>query len=110
MMQEMFGHSVGRFWDTWLEIHPKTAAEYGISDNQWVWIESSVASIKVQAKLSPGILPNVVAVPFGLGHTSYGRYAKGHGVNPYSIMRNMYDLISGKPALEVTRVKISAVT
>ena len=110
MMQEMFGYTVRRYWDSWVEIHPKTAAEYGIADGQWVWLESSVANIKVQAKISPGILPNVVAVPFGLGHTSYGRYAEGHGVNPNSIMRNAYDHVSGKPALELTKVKMSLAT
>jgi len=110
MMQEMFGYTVRRYWDSWVEIHPKTAAEHSIVDGQWVWLESSVANIKVQAKISPGILPNVVAVPFGLGHTSYGRYAEGHGVNPNSIMRNAYDLMSGKPALELTKVKIFVAT
>lgn len=110
MMQEMFGYTVQRYWNSWVEIHPLTAKEYGISDGQWVWLESSVASMKVQVKITPGILPNVVAVPFGLGHTSYGRYAIGHGVNPYSIMRNLYDLVSGKPALETTKVKLSVTT
>lgn len=109
MMQEMFGYTVRESWNSWVEIHPKTATENGISNGQWVWLESSVASIMVKAKISSGVLPNVVAVPFGLGHTSYGRYAKGHGVNPNSVMHNMYDLVSGKPALEATKVKISAV-
>ncbi|HEV8537721.1 MAG TPA: molybdopterin-dependent oxidoreductase [Bacteroidota bacterium] len=107
MMQEMFGYTVGRYWDSWVEIHPKTASDYGIADGQWIWLESSVASLRVRAKITPGILLNVVAVPFGLGHSSCGRYARGHGTNPYSIMRNTYDLLSGKPALEVTKVKIS---
>ncbi|MBM2842013.1 MAG: hypothetical protein HW412_2541 [Bacteroidetes bacterium] len=110
MMQEMFGYAVRQHWDSWVEIHPKTAAEYGIVDGQWVWLESSVASIKVRAKLLPGIVPNVVAMPFGLGHTSYGRYAIGHGANPNSIMRNAYDFVSGKPALEITKVKLSIAT
>jgi len=106
LMQEMFGYTVRRFWDSWVEIHPETAAEYGISDGAWVRVESSVGSISVRAKLNPGILAYVVAIPFGLGHSSYGRYAKGRGENPYSILRNLYDLLSGKPALEATKVKI----
>jgi molybdopterin-containing oxidoreductase family iron-sulfur binding subunit len=109
MMQEMFGYTVRESWNSWVEIHPQTAEELGIADGQWVWLESSVSSIRTKAKFSIGVLPNVVAVPFGLGHTSYGRYAKGHGVNPNSIMQETYDLVSGKPALEATKVKISAV-
>ncbi len=107
LMQEMFGYMVRQYWDSWIEINTKTASELGISDNSWVWVESSTSSIKVRAKLSPAISPNVVAIPFGLGHTSYGRYARNHGINPYSIMRNTYDCINGRSALEGTKVKIS---
>ncbi|MBI4549169.1 MAG: molybdopterin-dependent oxidoreductase [Ignavibacteriae bacterium] len=110
MMQEMFGYSRRQWWRSWVEIHPETAAMYGISDESWVWVESSVGNLKVQVKIVPGIMSHVIAIPFGMGHTSYGRYAKGHGVNPYSIMRNLYDVLSGKPALEATKVRISPVS
>ena len=36
--------------------------------------------------ISPLIKPGVIAVPFGQGHTSYGRYAKGIGVNPFAFL------------------------
>lgn len=109
MMQEMFGYMVKEYWRTWVEIHPETAAKHGISDGMVVWVESSLGSVKVTAKLLPGIMPNVVAIPFGLGHTSFGRYAKNVGVNPNSILLNQYDTINGKPATEATKVKISVV-
>jgi anaerobic selenocysteine-containing dehydrogenase len=109
MMQEMFGYTMRHYWRSWVEINTETAAEYGISDGDWVWIESTIGSIRVQAKVHPGIMPAVVSVPFGLGHTSYGRYARGHGVNPNSIIKNLYDLINGKRALQGTKVKISVV-
>lgn len=110
MMQEMFGYVTREYWQSWVEINPETAKAYGIADGVWVWIESSVGKMKVKAKVTPGIMPNVLAVPFGMGHTSYGRYAKGHGANPNMIMRNLQDSISGKPALGGTKVKISLVT
>jgi anaerobic selenocysteine-containing dehydrogenase len=107
MMQEMFGQSVRRYWRTWAEMHPETASSAGIRDGDWIWIESDVGSIRVQAVVHPGIALNVVSVPFGLGHTSYGRYASGYGVNPNTIIRDEYDRISGKPALDSTRVRIT---
>ncbi len=107
LMQEMFGYSANRYWSSWVEIHPETASKYHIADEAWVWVETSVGRVKVQAKLSHAITPNVIAIPFGLGHTSLGRYAKGHGVNPHWILRNLYDSISGKPALEGTKAKIA---
>jgi anaerobic selenocysteine-containing dehydrogenase len=107
MMQEMFGYTTRCYWRSWIEIHPETAATHKIRDGDWVRVQSSVGSLDVQAKICPGIMPSVVAIPFGLGHTSYGRYAKGHGVNPNAIIKNLSDLISGKPALQGTKVKLS---
>jgi len=50
--------------------------------------------------------PSAVAVPFGMGHTSGGRYAEGVGVNPYEIIAEVSDPFWGKPAKAATRVKI----
>jgi len=107
MMQEMFGYSVHSPWESWVEIHPETAAAAGISKDDWVWVESSIGSLRLKPRISATIMPEVIAIPFGMGHTSYGRYAKGHGVNPHTIMRNLYDPVSGKPAIEATKVRIS---
>jgi anaerobic selenocysteine-containing dehydrogenase len=110
LMQEMFGYITRQYWRSWAEINPVTAKDYGISDGDWIRVESKLGTIKVKAKIHPGITPAVVSIPFGLGHTSYGRYAKGFGVNPNSIINNTYDMISGRPALQATKVKISTIT
>ena len=36
--------------------------------------------------LYPAIRPDTVAVPFGQGHTAYGRYAEGRGANPLDLL------------------------
>ena len=107
MMQELFGYTVHEHWTTWAEVNPETARENGITDKKLMWVESPLGSIKVKARLNPGIMPGVVSVPFGLGHTSYGRYAKGYGSNPVTIMKNKYDKLNGVAALQATKVKIS---
>ena len=43
-----------------VQIHPETAAEYGIGDGDWVWIENEGARYKQQAKLFPGIKPGTI--------------------------------------------------
>jgi anaerobic selenocysteine-containing dehydrogenase len=106
-MQEMFGYTARQYWRSWVEINPETAAAFRIHDGDWVWVESLVGTVRVQAYVHPGIAPNTVAMPFGLGHTAYGRYAAGHGANPHSIIRNHYDRLSGKPATQATKVRIS---
>lgn len=107
MMQEMFGHSIHKHWQSWAEIHPETAKQYRVKDGDQILVNSATGMVQVEVKLSQGVMPNVVAIPFGLGHTSLGRYAKGHGVNPNLIMRNLHDMLSGKPALQATKVTIS---
>ena len=42
------------------EIHPDTAALYGISDGDWIWIESPRGKITQKALVTDGILPGVV--------------------------------------------------
>jgi len=106
LMQEMFGYTVREYWRTWAEINPRTAKEYGIKEDDFIWVESTIGSLKLKAKLNPGIMLDVVAVPFGLGHTNFGRYANGYGENPLRIMNNRYDSINGIQALQSTKVKI----
>ena len=110
MLQEMFGLQARCFWQTWVELSPATAEVFGLADDEWVWIQSVVGSIRVKTRVHPGIVPGVLAVPFGLGHTSYGRYAKGYGANPHQIMKALYDPISHRPALQATRAAISRTT
>lgn len=110
MMQEMFGQQVRYFWQTWVEMHPSTAELFGVRDGEWVWVQSVVGSIQVRAKVHAGIVPGVLAIPFGMGHTSYGRYAVNHGANPHLIMKAEYDPVSGRPALQATKVVISRTT
>ncbi len=51
--------------DPIVEIHPKTAAELGIDDGEWVRIENDRGRIKRKAKVTPIVHPRVVSVPHG---------------------------------------------
>jgi molybdopterin-containing oxidoreductase family iron-sulfur binding subunit len=94
-------------WDSWVEIHPKKAAELGIVEGDIVEVTGRNGSIKAQAYLFPGIHPDAVSVPFGRGHEAMGRYAKGYGVNPFQILDAIYDTETGELAMHETRVKVS---
>ena len=94
-------------WDSWVEIHPKKAAELHIAEGDIIEITSKTGSIRAQAYLFPGIHPDAISVPLGRGHEAMGRYAKGYGVNPFQIMDAVYDRDSGELAMHETRVRIS---
>lgn len=47
------------------EIHPATAARYGIANGDWIWVETRRGQIQQKAKLTTGIDPRVVHVEHG---------------------------------------------
>ncbi len=48
-----------------VEIHPETAADNGIRDNQWVWIEGVRGKVKRLAKITPVVHPKTIMAPHG---------------------------------------------
>jgi anaerobic selenocysteine-containing dehydrogenase len=68
-------------WGSWVEINPKTAASLGIADGDLVEVATAHGSVQVPAVVYPAIRPDVIAIPFGQGHTAFGRYASGRGAN-----------------------------
>ena len=105
-LQELPDALTTAMWGTWVEINPATAAGYGIAQGDVVRIQSSLGSIEAPAVLFPGIRPDVVAMPVGQGHTSYGRYATGRGVDPLQLAVPAFDQESGAFATGATRVQI----
>ncbi len=69
-------------WNTWVEMNPETADELGIENDDVVRIVSEAGEVEAPVYLYPAIRPDTIAMPFGQGHTAYGRYAQGRGANP----------------------------
>ena len=73
-------------WQSWIEIHPDTAAKLDLREGEIAEVTSPHGSLQVQVYVYPGVRPDTVAMPLGLGHTEYGRYAKGRGVNALDLL------------------------
>ena len=73
-------------WSSWVEINPQTAARLGIADGDMVEVASAHGTLRAPAVLSPGIAPDVMAMPVGQGHETFTRYASGRGANPIAIL------------------------
>ncbi|RFC30958.1 MAG: prokaryotic molybdopterin-containing oxidoreductase family, iron-sulfur binding subunit [Candidatus Nitrotoga sp. MKT] len=94
-------------WDSWVEMHPKTAAKLGVVEGDIVEVASKSGAIKAQVYVFTGIHPDVISVPLGNGHEALGRYAKGVGVNAFKILDSVFDKETGELAMHETRVKVS---
>ncbi len=104
--QEIFLPMAGVGWETLVQINSETATSLTLRDGQRVWVESPFQKIKAKVKFSEGVHPDVVAIPSGQGHTSYGKWQKGIGVNPNEIIGVDYDTLSGQTSFFNTRVKV----
>ncbi len=94
-------------WGTWVEINPRVAAGLQIEQGDLVEVASPHGKIRAPALLSPGIAPDVIAIPVGQGHEEYGRYASGRGANPIKMLAPQVEHTTGALAWAGTRVSIS---
>jgi molybdopterin-containing oxidoreductase family iron-sulfur binding subunit len=86
LLQETPETTTAVVWGTWAEIHPQTAEEMGLTAADGVTLRRAGKEAIVPAVITPQVMPGVVAIPIGQGHTAMGRTAKGRGVNPLPLV------------------------
>jgi anaerobic selenocysteine-containing dehydrogenase/Fe-S-cluster-containing dehydrogenase component len=94
-------------WHSWVEINPETAAEQGVGRGDIVRVISPYGEVELPVWTYPGIRRDAVAISMGTGHTSFGRYADGRGVNPMGLLPAEIEQPSGALVHLATRVQIS---
>ena len=108
-LQEMPDPVTSAMWSSWVEINNHTAERLGIAQGDVVEIASSQGTVRAPAYLSPGLAPDIVAMPVGQGHRMFTRYASGRGQNPIALIAPLTEATTGAVAWAATRVKISRV-
>jgi anaerobic selenocysteine-containing dehydrogenase len=73
-------------WNSWVEINPDSAKILGVTDDDIVKITSPAGEIEAVVYRYPAIRLDTIAIPFGQGHSAYGRYAEGRGINPHDLL------------------------
>lgn len=87
-LQELPDPITRAVWDSWAEIHPTTAARFDLMEGDVVTIRNANGEINVPVFITPYVNEDVVAVPLGQGHQSYGRFANTVGAG------NVIDLLA----------------
>jgi anaerobic selenocysteine-containing dehydrogenase len=95
--------------DVFVEINPKTARAVGLNDGQHALLGTPIGEGKVRVHLFEGIMPGVVALPRGLGHTAYDDYLAGKGINVNTLIGSVEDPDSGMNAAWGIRAKLSRI-
>jgi anaerobic selenocysteine-containing dehydrogenase len=106
-LQEMPDPLTSAMWSSWVEINPQTAERLGVVQGDLIDVTSTQGTLRVPAMISPGIAPDVVAMPVGQGHESFTRFASKRGANPFAILAPLADAETGALAWAATRVKIA---
>ncbi|HET9328525.1 MAG TPA: molybdopterin-dependent oxidoreductase [Candidatus Eisenbacteria bacterium] len=106
-LQELPDQATKVVWGSWAEIHPETAAKLGVQMGDPVRVETDAGSVEVPAFVYPGIRKDTVAIPLGQGHTAYGRFATGRGVNALALLPPAQDQASGAVAYLSARARLS---
>jgi anaerobic selenocysteine-containing dehydrogenase len=104
-LQETPDPMVTGSWATWVQISPETAAGLGVENDDLIKVISPASEMVAIVYVYPAIRPDVVAVPLGQGHSSYGRYAAGQGANVLGILATPTDE-GGNWAMGATRVRL----
>src|SRR4029077_6489823 len=106
-LQELPDAMTTAMWSSWAEINPKTASKLGIAEGDVIEIASTQGSLRVPALVSPGIAPDVIAMPVGQGHETFSRYASGRGENPVRLLAAAAEPVTGALAWAATRVQVT---
>ena len=93
-------------WQSWIEIHPTTAARLDIENGDHITVTTAAGSVTAPAYVYLGVRQDVVAIATGRGHTGYGRYAQNVGVNPFDALPVAHDA-SGGLALTTVKARIA---
>jgi anaerobic selenocysteine-containing dehydrogenase len=108
-LQEMPDPLTSAMWSSWIEINPATAERMGIRQGDVVEVASSQGTLRTAAMITPGIAPDVAAMPAGQGHRMFTRYASGRGENPVDLLAPVTESATGSLAWAATRVRITRV-
>lgn len=95
--------------DSFVQVNPETARKIGVSRGDKVKITTPAGSAAVRIDLFEGVMPGLIGMPKGLGHTTDNPYVAGKGVNTNQLIPISIDPNTGQDAAFGINAKISGV-
>jgi menaquinone reductase, molybdopterin-binding-like subunit len=90
-----------------VEINSKTAGALNLSEGRFAVLTTPKGKARVRIHIFDGVMPGVVALPRGLGHSGPDKYLAGKGVNFNDLIGPVEDPVSGLDAAWGIRAKLA---
>ena len=91
--------------DILVEVNPQTAG--GLADGSFAMLETPAGSARVRVNLNHGIMPGVIGMVRGLGHTFDNKFVSNKGVNVNNLIGPVIEAGSGLDAAFGIRANLS---
>jgi anaerobic selenocysteine-containing dehydrogenase len=93
--------------DGFVEVNPQTAKTIGMPNGAIAMLKTPIGRAEVRVHHNDGIMPGLVAMPRGLGHTAYDHYLADKGINVNRLIGPVEDPASGLDAAWGIRAKLA---
>lgn len=96
-------------WTSCLEINPRVADELGLDDGHIVEVSTPFTGdspVELPVFRHAGLRADTVALQLGEGHTAFGRFAQGRGVNAYQLIGPQAEPASGALVYQQVRASL----
>jgi anaerobic selenocysteine-containing dehydrogenase len=94
-----------------IEINPATARQLRLAEGDMVKLSTPRGEAEVKVHLYEGVMPGVIALPRGLGHTAFTEEwgLSGRGANVNDLMGPVEDPASGRDMAWGIRAKLTKI-
>jgi len=95
--------------EVFVEINPVTARRHNLANGRPAILETPTGKARVMVNVTEEIVPDVIALPKGLGHFAYDAYLAGKGVNVNALIGPEEDPVSGLDVAWGVKAKLTQV-
>ena len=74
-----------------IQVNPETAGKLNLKQGDAAVVRTPSGEATVLVDLFEGIMPGIIAMPAGLGHTAYSKFIAGKGVNVNTLLKPVFD-------------------
>jgi anaerobic selenocysteine-containing dehydrogenase len=105
-MMKLVPDTVLKRQDGLVALNPEVAAQMGLAEGQTALLSTPVSKVTVGVHLDDGVMPGILSMPRGLGHSVFGPYVAGKGANINQLIASVEDPASGLDAVWGIRAKL----